>query len=54
MKVKQKCAKCGKELVYFRMVLMMGPRGFRRYACCDECAAKVEIKTKKEKSHASM
>ncbi len=44
MKPKQKCVICGKELVYFRMVLMMGPKGFRRYACCDKCADKTERK----------
>ena len=46
MSLKQKCAKCRKEILYFRMVLMMGPRGFRRYALCDKCADKVEKKQK--------
>jgi hypothetical protein len=40
--LKQRCAVCKKELLYFKMVLMMGPRGFRRYAVCDACKAKME------------
>lgn len=39
--LKMKCAICKKELVYFRQVLMMGPKGYRRYACCEKCAVKV-------------
>jgi alpha-D-ribose 1-methylphosphonate 5-phosphate C-P lyase len=46
--LKHKCTVCGKELVYHRQVLMNGPRGFRRYACCDKCADKVEKKQKME------
>lgn len=42
MNLKQRCAVCKKEVVYFRMVLMMGPKGYRRYQCCDRCAGKVE------------
>lgn len=41
MNLKNKCAVCKKDLVYFRQVLMMGPRGYRRYALCDRCAGKV-------------
>jgi hypothetical protein len=44
MNLKPKCTQCKKELLYFRMILMMGPRGFRRYAVCDKCAEKVEKK----------
>jgi hypothetical protein len=44
MNIKNKCTKCGKELVYFRMVLAMGPKGYRRYAYCDKCADQAEKK----------
>ena len=44
MNIKNKCSQCGKELIYFRMVLMMGTKGYRRYALCDKCADKVEKK----------
>lgn len=40
--VKQKCTKCGRELLYFTLVLMMGGRGFRRYPVCDKCKAKLK------------
>jgi hypothetical protein len=46
--LKNKCTKCGKELTFYRMVLMMGPKGYRRYAPCDRCAAKVEKGQKAE------
>jgi hypothetical protein len=39
---KQKCTKCGKDLIYYRLVLMMGPRGFRRYPVCDPCGTAIE------------
>jgi hypothetical protein len=43
MNVKTKCIRCKKEMVEgFKMILQMGPRGFRRYATCDVCAAKLE------------
>lgn len=34
--IKMKCAGCGKDLIYFRQVLAMGPKGYRRYAFCDK------------------
>jgi hypothetical protein len=34
----EKCPKCGKPMMEFRMVLMMGPKGYRRYAVCPGCA----------------
>lgn len=43
---KQKCAVCKRELTYYRMVLIMGPRGYRRYAFCNQCAEKIEKKNK--------
>lgn len=45
MNLKPKCLKCKKELVYYRMVLMIGPKEYRRYPLCDRCAAEVEKKT---------
>lgn len=49
MNLKPKCTQCKKELSEkFRMVLMIGPQGYRRYACCDKCAAKAEMKQKAE------
>jgi hypothetical protein len=44
MNLKPKCAVCRKEMLYYRQVLMIGPMGYRRYALCDKCAAKVEKK----------
>ncbi len=46
--IKMLCIGCKKQLTYFRMVLMMGPKGYRRYPCCDKCAAKVEKAQKAE------
>ena len=42
MNLKQRCAKCRQDLLkdQTKHVLMMGPRGFRRYALCDKCAKK--------------
>lgn len=40
--IKMKCIGCKKELTYFRMVLTVGPKGYRRYAMCDRCAGRVE------------
>lgn len=43
MNLKPKCTKCKKDVgEKFRMVLMIGPQGYRRYALCDRCAGKVE------------
>ena len=39
-KNKQHCLKCGMELDDYRMVLMIGPLGYRRYAVCLRCAGK--------------
>lgn len=38
---KQNCLKCKKELNEFRMMLMIGPLGYRRYAVCLGCAKKL-------------
>ena len=48
---KQFCAnpKCKKELIQYRMVLMMGPRGYRRYAVCMGCAGKVDASSARAK-----
>jgi hypothetical protein len=54
MNLKQKCAVCKKDLLYFRQVLMMGPKGYWRYACCEKCAAKVELKQKIETKKAGV
>ncbi len=41
MNLKPKCTQCKKELSEkFRMALMMGPQGYRRYAMRESCAAK--------------
>lgn len=43
MIIKVKCNKCKKEMeTGFKMILQMGPRGFRKYATCEKCAAKLE------------
>ena len=47
------CVVCKKDLVYYRMVLMIGPMGYRRYALCEKCAAKVERKQMLEKASAT-
>jgi hypothetical protein len=41
------CVKCKKEIMAnvkgnYKMILQMGPRGFRTYATCTLCAAKME------------
>jgi hypothetical protein len=33
----EKCPKCKRPMLQFRMVLMMGPKGYRRYAVCINC-----------------
>lgn len=40
MNLKQKCAKCGRELVKGERTqkLMQGPRGYRKYDVCLKCA----------------
>jgi hypothetical protein len=40
MNIRQRCAKCGVELVKGKrtLVLMQGPRGFRKYDVCLRCA----------------
>lgn len=35
--LKLKCARCGAQLVSYRMQLMHGPRGYRKYAVCVVC-----------------
>jgi len=47
MNLKQRCAVCKKEVASFRLILMMGSMGYRRYKCCEKCAAKEEKKQKK-------
>jgi len=42
-KNKQFCLKCKMELMQFRMVLTMGPKGFRRYPHCMSCADKLGV-----------
>ena len=42
-KNKQHCLKCQKELGEYRMVLMIGPKGYRRYAVCLTCADKLGV-----------
>jgi hypothetical protein len=42
----QKCTKCGKSLQNWKLVMMMGPRGYRQYFVCEKCKEKIE-KTKK-------
>jgi len=44
MNLKPRCVICRKELSQFRNVLMIGPQGYRRYAVCNTCVAKVEKK----------
>ena len=45
---KQKCAKCGRELLYFTMVLWMGPNGYRRYPMDDKCKVEVQPEVSKQ------
>lgn len=43
MIIKVKCNQCKKEMeTGFKMILQMGPRGYRKYATCDKCAAKLD------------
>lgn len=44
MNIKQKCTKCGRELVKGRrtQMLMQGPRGYRLYDVCLRCAGKTK------------
>ncbi len=39
---KDKCARCGKPLAYFREVLASLGNGYRRYKLCQPCADLVE------------
>jgi hypothetical protein len=41
----EKCPKCKKPMMKFRMVLMMGPKGYRRYAVCPSCSGGSESKS---------
>jgi len=44
MTVSQTCQNCGKKISgEFRMVLMMGPKGYRRYAVHPSCAGNVPV-----------
>jgi hypothetical protein len=47
MAKKQKCARCGKELLHFMMVLWNGANGYRRYPMDEKCKAIVEEANKK-------
>jgi len=41
---KNNCQKCGKKhLQEYRMALMMGPKGYRRYSVCMDCAKKLKL-----------
>jgi hypothetical protein len=54
MNLKPKCVQCHKELASgFRMILMMGPQGFRKYAVCEKCAKEVERSEKSNRSNRS-
>jgi hypothetical protein len=44
---KIKCQKCGKPAHQITTVMMMGPRGFRRYPVCDPCLAILKSQGKK-------
>ena len=44
---KQKCVKCGKSVQNWKVMLMMGPRGFRQYFVCEACNEKIEKAKKK-------
>jgi predicted nucleic acid-binding Zn-ribbon protein len=47
---KQRCVKCGEMLDSFRMELMMGPKGFRRYAVhVEKCVKKVDASSSRAK-----
>jgi len=42
MNLKTNCTKCGRKgLEEFRMVFMIGPKGYRRYTVCLGCAKKM-------------
>lgn len=44
MNAKINCTKCGKKsLAEYRMALMHGPNGFRKYAVCLPCAKKLGL-----------
>lgn len=44
MNAKVNCTKCGKKgLAEYRMALMHGPNGFRRYSVCASCAKKMGL-----------
>jgi RNase P subunit RPR2 len=45
MNIKQRCAKCKRDLVAgkTKQVMMIGPRGYRRYAVCERCAGKTPL-----------
>lgn len=44
MNAKVNCTKCGKKaLAEYRMALMHGPNGFRRYSVCPSCAIKLGL-----------
>jgi hypothetical protein len=45
MIIKVKCNQCKKEMMTgFKMILQIGPRGFRQYATCEKCADKLKAK----------
>lgn len=49
MAIVMKCNKCKRTLENeYRMVLMMGPRGFRQYAVCLACASKMNLPPKRD------
>lgn len=40
--LKQLCAICKKQAAPFKMVLMVGPKGYRTYKLCEKCASKTQ------------
>jgi len=40
---RQCCEKCKKVLGQYRMVLMIGSKGYRRYPVCMKCADKLGV-----------
>lgn len=50
MKKKDKCARCGKPMYYFREILTSLGNGYRRYKLCPTCADLVEKAEQARKS----
>lgn len=58
MNIKQRCTKCGRELVRGQRTtaLLHGPRGFRQYAVCLKCAGVREpsLRTRQKMARADL